>query len=243
MSAANETGHAINVSNLHLFTLSCGHLGAAYQPALNRISMAGLTDLHSNALQAMQEVSVARAQWSAAVNERALAFKNLRPLATRLRNALKASGAPAESIKHAGELIRKMTGKRAGGTKATDNTTLSSAQQISVSQQSYDLLLQHFSGLVQLLKHESTYNPNEADLSLVSLDQYLQTLKAANNKVMRVSVALSRNRMLRNEILYGKDGLLETVRQVKNYVKSVFGSSAPEYKSLSRIPFKLRSRG
>ena len=54
---------------------------------------------------------------------------------------------------------------------------------ISVSQQSYDLLYDHFSGLVKLVEAQETYNPNEKEFQFSSPIIKRQGYKQANKEV------------------------------------------------------------
>ena len=48
--------------------------------------------------------------------------------------------------------------------------------------------------------------------------------------------------MARNKKLYNAEtGLVARAQLVKNYVKSVFGASSPEYKLINKLSFKNRA--
>ena len=45
----------------------------------------------------------------------------------------------------------------------------------------------------------------------------------------------------RNQSLYNPlTGLVQTAKEVKQYVKSVFGTTSPQYKQVSGLEFKIR---
>jgi hypothetical protein len=47
----------------------------------------------------------------------------------------------------------------------------------------------------------------------------------------------------RNSILYASvSGLVDVALDVKKYVKSVYGASSPQYKQVSKIEFKNRTK-
>jgi hypothetical protein len=90
-------------------------------------------------------------------------------LATRIVNALEATDATDELIKDAKTLNRKVQGSRKGkGTKPetplTPPDTVTEDKKISVSQQSYDSIIENFGKLGELVISEPTYTPNEVDL-------------------------------------------------------------------------------
>ncbi|PWS33869.1 hypothetical protein [Pedobacter paludis] len=63
----------------------------------------------------------------------------------------------------------------------------------------------------------------------------LEKNKAVNNE----ATALSVGRLQRNEALYNPEmGVVALATDVKNYVKSVFGLSHPQYKQISGISFR-----
>jgi len=150
--------------------------------------------------------------------------------------ALSVSGATTLSIEGAKTIYRKIQGRRAGKIQATENATPDSPKNISVSQLSYDNLMANFSALIALLETLPEYKPNETELQLSNLSSYLIQLKTAYNAVTEAYTAWSNSRISRDETLYGKNGgMVDTALQVKNYVKSVFGNSSPQYQQISAL--------
>ncbi|MEP7171235.1 MAG: hypothetical protein ABI855_17840, partial [Bacteroidota bacterium] len=110
--------------------------------------------------------------------------------------------------------------------------------QISVSQQSYDSLVENFKKLVSLVGSEPTYTPNEVDLQIATLQTLVLDMAAKNTDVINTTTDLSNGRINRNKVLYLKNtGLYDIAQEVKKYVKSVFGASSLEYKQVSKIKF------
>src|SRR5690606_36918357 len=103
----------------------------------------------------------------------------------------------------------------------------------SSSQQSYDSLIEHFSKLITLLSTEPTYVPNENELKIATLNTLLTTLKNTNTAVINAYTTVSNARIARNQSLYNPvNGLCETAKEVKKYVKSLFGATSPQYKQV-----------
>lgn len=156
-------------------------------------------------------------------------------MVTRVINALIAQKAPDTVIKDAKTIARKLNGKRATDTKGDtieDNT-------ISVSQQSYDKLVDNFEELIVLAQTETLYNPNEEGLKTIALQTILDELTTANTSVKNTYVPYSNAMIARNKELYeDKTGLVDLAQEVKSYVKSAFGASSPEYRQISGIEFK-----
>ena len=111
-------------------------------------------------------------------------------------------------------------------------------KQISVSQQSYDSIMESFKKLIDLVSSEPTYKPNEVDLQIATLTTQAADLAAKNTDVVNATTTLSNGRIARNKTLYTpKTGLYDVAQEVKKYVKSVFGATSPEYKQVSKIKF------
>jgi hypothetical protein len=90
-----------------------------------------------------------------------------------------------------------------------------------------------------LLGTEPLYAPNEAALKLPALNTLLTSLTATNTAVINATTAWSNARIARDKTLYlPGTGLIDVVKDVKAYVKSLFGASSPEYKQLSHLRFK-----
>ncbi len=159
-------------------------------------------------------------------------------LSTRLVNAFAATDASVEMVKDAKAINRKLQGKRAKAIEAPIDPNAPAPTTISASQQSYDQLIEHFNNLIELLKTEPTYTPNETELKIVTLTAQLAALKAANTTVSTAYTAVSNSRIARDKTLYkDKTGLYDITGDVKNYVKSLFGATSPEFKQISKIKF------
>lgn len=56
--------------------------------------------------------------------------------------------------------------------------------------------------------------------------------------VINAETPLSTARIARNEVLYKQNtGIVDITVDVKNYVKSVFGATSPQYKLISNLKF------
>ena len=103
------------------------------------------------------------------------------------------------------------------------------------------MLTENFSALIDLVSSVPSYTPNETDLSVASLATFRDNLQTANTNVTNAEVTYSNARISRNNTLYTKDtGLVDIAMDVKNYVKSIFGATSPQYKQVSGIKFTNR---
>lgn len=246
MTSTIETGHAKNVSSFESLVMVCQGL-SAYNPSTPAITITGLTTKLTDARAAIRNSIDAEDNFKIVTNKRGEAFRSLRPLATRMINALAASGALEAIIKDARTVVRKMGGKRAtpkpgeveneGGTEVAAAPT---TKTISVSQQSFDQQLEHFTRLIGLLSREPKYSPNEGALKVTTLNTHLDTLRNANTQVIGAYDNWENNRIHRGRVLYDPmSGLTTVAQQAKSYIKAAFGASSEEYKKVEKLPFRV----
>ena len=251
MNKISEVGHVQNVANFEDLISRCTALGAAYNPSLAAIKLANMITLRTNALASLASVTSNHSAYMNAVDGREIIFDPLQKFATRIISALKASGASEAVIKDAMTIHRKIMGKRAKpikeasipAEKAIDpnNLPVVTPVHISVSQLSYDSMVDHYSRLIDLLGTVTVYNPNETELKITGLTTLLNSMKASNTNVITATTNYNNARISRNDMLYKTDtGLIDVAQECKSYVKSVFGAQHAKYKEVSRIKFTRR---
>ena len=249
MASTSETGHAKNVANFESLISSCTGYGTAYNPSKNNLKIPQLQTLLTNSKNALQSVKTSWTTFENARNARetALAPAPIKKFCTRILNALEATDASKLTVDDAKTINRKIQGKRAdkrqtppvtppvGGTTPTPPEVI----QISVSQQSYDSLIDNFNKLIACLSAEPLYVPNETDLKVTALNTTLTNYKTLNTAVINASVPYKNAIIARNSLLYQEiAGLVDVALEVKKYVKSVFGATSPQYKQISKLEFK-----
>lgn len=238
MPSTSETGHAKNVANFEDFISFVTAYGATYNPSKASIKLANLNAIFTQAKADITNVMNKTVVFNNTSNVRATLFEPLQKLSTRLVQALSSTDATSELIKDAKAVNRKLQGKRAKATETPTDPNAPAPNTISASQQSYDQLIEHFSKLIEILKSEPTYTPNETDLKIITLTAQLTALKTANTNVTNAYTAISNARIARDKTLYKeKTGMYDVTLDVKNYVKSLYGISSPEFKQLSKIKF------
>lgn len=240
MASTSETGHAKNVANLESLIAICNGYGAAYNPSKASIQLTALTTLHNNARAALTHVNNTKAALIQATNQRKAQFSPLRKLATRIVSALDATEASDALVRDAKTIKHKIHGRRATPRKSTAQNTPDTPpqKQISSAQLSFDSIIEHFEKLIDILSTEPSYTPNEPELQLSQLHLLIGQLRSSNTAVINANTAYSNARIARNNILYAPPtGLYPITIDVKNYVKSVFGASSPQYKQLTALKF------
>jgi hypothetical protein len=245
MTNTTESGHAKNVANFENLISFCKGYEAAYNPSKENLKLLALNNLLASSQAGLQLVKSTKTNFDNATNVREIGFEPFKKLCTRIVNALEATDASTQTVDDAKTINRKIQGKRA------DNTPLSSERgvggevpiaidnHISVSQQGIDNMIDHFSKFIQLLSAEPMYNPNETDLKVSELNNRLTNLKTYNSAAISAGTDYSNARIARDTILYGTNtGLVDIAWEVKKYVKSVYGTSSPQFKQISGLLFR-----
>ena len=239
MASTSETGHNKNVTNLETLIIRCEGFGTNYNPTNSMITLPNLTTYYQESKQLVANVKTTEAPFNEVEGRRALVFKPLKPTGTKFLNALKGANAPSNIIADAETINRKLQGKRADNTPIVTLPGETPKDRVSVSQQSYEMLVDHFEKFIELGTIEPSYNPNEIPLKIATLNAYKTELLAVNTEVKTKYIPYSNALKSRNAKMYNPEtGIVSVTQMVKNYVKSVFGASSAEYKSISKIVFK-----
>ncbi len=267
-SSTSETGHAKNVAHFATLITYSTSYGTTYNPSATAIKLPALNTTLTNSQTALTNAINDATSNTNAINARVAAFLNIKKLATRMLAALNGAGATTLQIANAKTINRKIQGSRAKLTpvptttstpttgtttnttttttppppeRTTPTTTPVTPHTVSTSQQSFDQLIQHMQAFIALLASVPTYNPNEVDLKVAALNTYLGTLNTTNNAAITAHTKLANTLIARNKTLYAPiTGLCAIAQETKNYIKSVYGATAPEYKQVSKLSFKVR---
>lgn len=239
MGSTSETGHAKNLANFeNLINFVTGY-GTTYNPAKDSLKIPNLNTIATKAQTSLSNVLQKNTEYNNALNNRYIAFENLKSLSTRLINSFQTTEASDKMIEDAKGFNRKLQGSRARTIPQQLSPDEPAPTTISVSQQSYDQQIQHFAGLISILQSEPSYKPNESELKIETLTAKQNDLIAKNNAVSVSHTVISNARIARNKALYGDDnGLVDIASEVKKYIKSVYGSTSPEFGQVSAIKFK-----
>ena len=189
MASTIETGHAKNVANFHQVISFCAGYGKNYNPSRKELTLTNLQNVYSQAQAVLNDVKNTKAAFDNATNARREAFASLPKFSTQVVNALAVSGVSPLAVNDAKGILRKMKGRRAGETKvaaapATTPTKVAEDKKISVSQLSYDSLIDHFAKLVATVSQQPAYIPNEKELSTGTLQTKLNDLSTVNSAVI-----------------------------------------------------------
>ncbi|PDS22368.1 hypothetical protein [Flavobacterium branchiophilum] len=239
MALNTETGHNKNVTNLETLIIACTGFGAEYNPSNPSITIPVLTSQYTQAKAAIKDVKTTETPFNNVEGQRKTLFKSLKTTSTKVLNALKGASAPAPVITDAETINRKIQGKRADNTTVETTSSDAPKDKNSVSQQSYDMQIDHFEKLIELASIEPVYNPNEEPLKIITLTNYKTELQTINTAVKTAYISYKTAMQTRDVKLYApQTGVVDTAQTVKNYVKSVFGATSPQYKQISKLVFR-----
>lgn len=243
MASTSETGHAKNVANFQdLISFVTGY-GATYNPNKTALKLPQLTALYTSSLTSLADVVTKNTAYNNKVNERVVAFKDLKSLSTRLINALQTTDATPEKIADAKAFNKKMQGVRAKAVETPADPNAPAPNTISTSQQSYDQQIQHLAGIISVLETETSYAPNETELQIATLTAKQTDLTAKNSAVATAYANISNSRIARDTTIYGTDtGLFDIASEVKKYVKSVYGATSPQFAQVKGIEFTKKKK-
>lgn len=89
MASTSETGHAKNVANFQDLIAFVAGYGATYNPSKNALKLPQHNALYTSSQASLADVVTKNTAYNNKVNERVVAFKDLKSLSTRLINAYK----------------------------------------------------------------------------------------------------------------------------------------------------------
>jgi hypothetical protein len=220
----------------------CNALGTKYNPSKDSIKVAALNTLLTSAQASLAAVDNAKTNLIQAVNNRQKVFAPLPSIGTRILNGLIATDASPQLIADI-RLYRnkfRSLGKTRKPEESTKQTAHADASRGPVSYLDYESKINNLTIMIELLKTEPSYKPNEPELSVTSLTALLTTLKNSSKVVNDAQVALRNARVARKAVVYSEAGLYGTAKRVKKYILSVFGATSEQYRIING--YSLTSR-
>lgn len=237
-----DTGHAINVANLHTAVQIATGWGAKYKPSNPLISIASMTAAATAADNSLDDVQTATTPYRNATASADDAFEPLSKLTTRVVKAMRAQGIAASVIEDANTYARKIKGQRATPKKKDDPSTPTvdeSKASVSASQMSRTQRIEHLSSLNSVLGSQPLYAPNEDDLKMSTLKAYATDLKAKTEAVTTTFVPFSNSLSARDEVLYTNDDSIVNIGKLfRTYVEAVFGRPSNEWNQVKGLMFR-----
>lgn len=220
----------------------CNALGAMYNPSKESMKVSAMTSVLASAQASIQAVDIAKTNLIVAINARQKVFAPLPGTATRILNALVATDASAQLIADVRLYRDKIRGAQANAAakvKPEDSTigqpSPADSSRGPLSQLDYDTKIRNFGTIILLLKSESSYKPNEADITMAALTNVLASLNEKHKAVRDAHIALRNARSVRRNAVYGDSGIYGAGKRVKRYILSVFGATSDEFRKFNSI--------
>jgi hypothetical protein len=233
----SETGIIPNIEHFKTLISSCEGYTTRYQPSNPKLLIPNLQTIHTNAKNAVDEVTTETTPRTNVINARQLLFAQLPPYATRIIAGLSACEKITKAtIDDAKFYLRKIRGERKS--KKILNPAPEDPKQISVSQRSYQNQAEFFTKLISFVLSQPTYTPNETELKEPALKAFATSLDNANDDAIEANTPWLNALIARDLILYAPEtGLVDIALAVKKYVKSVKDITSEEYALISGLEF------
>ena len=216
---------------------SCKTIGERYQPKSTALSITALSALLERSQQASQAVTITRSAYRLAVNSRRESFASLPTLTVRIVRMLATSENSPENLKDAIALKNMLQGARrkvsAEKVVATPDATVPARR--AASRRHFDMQVQTFKNLIVYVENLGTYDANESELKIESLKAKLAELESKSHAVNIAAIAFDNARREHAALFYGTNGVVATIKGVKNYVRAAFGTNSAEFTQLSKM--------
>jgi hypothetical protein len=237
---ANEpnSGYVKNVTAFKNLLEACTSHGDTYNPAREALQLNNLNALFQSVTDTLAECTSREIAYDNLVDARIMTFKDLKPLATKVIGTLNSSGVSSQIKEAARTINHKVQGSRPTA-KVSPDGEASESRRVSSSKQGFDEKISEFAKLIELVKSQPEYKPNEPTLQVIGLQGYLSSLSAAQDAVGKANVSWHNSRVQRDKLMYAPDtGLVDIALAVKEYLKGIFGASSPEFKLAKGFAFK-----
>lgn len=231
--------HVKNVAAFEKLLGHCSGYGGSYNPGMSNLTVSTMSDLLEKARQAVQQANASMSDLSNETNQREIFFDNLPRLTSSIIYCLAASGATDQTLKDARVFFRQITGRKLSDRKPIPSEQSKEAV-VNRSRQlgGYVNTTGQFAKLLEMIKDEPRYRPNETHLQVAGLREALKKMERLNTNVSETQVKWSNARMVLNNELYASDtSLYVTANFVKKYVRAAFGLKSEQYRQLKSLPF------
>ena len=232
-----------NVDNMEVLSEKVVTFQPAFNPSDARLSIQNQKQVKESGDKVLLGVALAERVSEDTATTRNIAFDALDPFVTRLINAVRISDAPTQTIEHGDSIVREYRNQRATEIEPPAKTAEGTEEEESartnkMRNSSFNTKIENYRNLVLLVNAIVGYKSNETDLTVEAISERLDDLKRVNSACITAEAELEAARKLRDIVLYAdKTGLFDVAMDSKLYVKSAYGASSTQYKSISGILF------
>jgi len=228
---ANEAGISENVFNGEGMVDVLISFGPDFDPINSAHAPASLTARNVAGREMLNEVRDNKQQKTDDGNARRIIFDILNKKFSRVFNQLVAVGAKQSTINNAKSILDEMRAKRRGKPKPGAKTR-------SISQKSFNKMVDHVSDFLVLLANCPEYDSNVAELKLIALQDYRDSLTQGNVTASKSKAKLGTNLKQRNKFFNAKNtGYVDTFQATKRSVKAIFGADSDQYHLVAQFKF------
>ncbi len=242
--STSEVGIQKNIANFDTLIATATALGPAYQPSKASLKLPALQAKATAVKAAVTDTSALHMPFIQATGDRKTTYANIKKLSTRILGAIRLTdGVNPSVLAEAVAINRKIQGASAPAapsiaTGGDDPETAQPPTGASTSQQSFTNIAAHFADQVALINSLPAYGPSETELQLATLESLAATLANRNSAVTSTYAPYSTSRIARDKHFNDPDtGLVDIAQYFKTYLKTAFGATSPEYKTVSKLKF------
>lgn len=236
MASTTETGHNKNVANFSRAYQIFEEMGSLYNPTNPNLQLANLAPIKTQLAGTITFLNEKKPVYKNAVADREIEIAPLGKLTTRTLNFAKSINISLTDKENLTSQAKKIRGD-IKPKKVNPDTSESDA--ISTSQMSYDSRIANLRTYTSQLASHPEYVPNETEIQIASLQTYHERLDTLSGLVNSAGNSLITARKDRNNILYFNDtNIIQLIRDIKSYLKSLGQAGEPYYKALVKLQFK-----
>ncbi|HYG02820.1 MAG TPA: hypothetical protein VD927_10270, partial [Chryseosolibacter sp.] len=213
---------------------SCKQIGERYQPTATQLSITAMSELLQRSHQAMKAVTTTQSASRLAIIARRETFAGLPTLSMRVVRMLATLDLSPDTLEAVNSLKQQLQGGRPAKKTSAEGSEGSTDVKRAAIRRHFGAQLQTFGDLVQIIADIGNYNPKETDLKLSALKAKVADLQSKSHAVVETKAALQNARKLQKQLLYGTNGVTQTIKGAKNYVCSVFGVKSPELSEMTK---------
>jgi hypothetical protein len=236
MASVSETGHNKNVANFASAIQVLVEMGSLYNPTNPNLLLANLNPVKTNLGGTITFLNNKKPIYKNAVADREILIAELPSRLTMSLNYAKSTNISQTDKENLSSQVKKMRGDKKA---KVVNPETAEGDSISTSQMSYDSRIANFDTYISQLSSLAEYNPNETVIQIADFQDYHQKLTNSSTLVNSAGNELITGRKNRNNILYNDQiNVIQLMRDIKAYLKSLGSAAEPYYKAIVKLQFK-----
>jgi hypothetical protein len=236
MASVSETGHNKNVANFASAIQVLVEMGSLYNPTNPNLLLANLNLVKTNLGGTITFLNNKKPIYKNAVANREILNAELPSRLTMSLNYAKSTNISQTDKENLSSQVKKIRGDKKA---KVVNPETAEGDSISTSQMSYDSRIANFDTYISQLSSLAEYNPNETVIQIADFQNYHQKLTNSSTLVNSAGNELITGRKNRNNILYNDQiNVIQLMREIKAYLKSLGSAAEPYYKAIVKLQFK-----